>query len=107
LQLCFRFSFVATAEDGNLPGSSLDHLLDGLGGFSSFGLGLMELSTIVQNTNKSKEFKRQRCAKIIVADFDHLGGEVLRIQPQGMKGTIFERFHNLVVVSGTSLLLFS
>jgi hypothetical protein len=71
--------FVATTEDGNLPSSSLDYLPDWLGGFSSFGLGLMGFSTIVQNTNKSKEFKRQRCAKIIMADFDRMQASLMDI----------------------------
>jgi hypothetical protein len=71
--------FVATTEDGILPSSSLDHLLDGLGGFSSFGLGLMGFSTIVQNTNKSEKFKRQRCAKKIVADFDGMQASLMDI----------------------------
>jgi hypothetical protein len=50
-----------------------------LGGFSSFGLGLMGFSTIVQNTNKSEEFKRQRCAKIMVADFDGMQASLMDI----------------------------
>jgi hypothetical protein len=65
--------------EGNIPSSSLDYLLDALGGVSSFGLGLMGFSTTVQNTNKSQEFKRQRCTKIMVVDFDGMQASLMDI----------------------------
>jgi hypothetical protein len=39
----------------------------------------MGFSTIVQNTSKREEFKRQRCAKIMVADFDGMQASLMDI----------------------------